>query len=244
MRTTRPFLAGVTVMLWFAGSAIAQEPPAEGEAPPQGEYPPPGEQPPPTYAPQPGYPPPQPPENAPPPPSTEVRFGAVGQIAISDDLRLVIARTSQSGSNTGFSNSSTTSYQLAPALDYFVAPSLSIGASLALTYFSSGGSNQTGIGLTPRLGYNFSLSSVVSIWPRVGVGYLHTSNNFSGSDSTSYAVVFNVFVPVVFHPAPHFFIGGGPYLSTYLVSKQNSMDAPKLTENGLMSMLGGYFGGL
>jgi len=244
MRTTRPFLAGVTMMIGFAGVAVAQEPP-EGEAPAQGDYPPQGEAPPPTYAPQPAYQPPPPPENPPPPPPAEARFGAAGQIAISDDLRVVISRQSQSSTNFG-SSSSSSSYQLQPALDYFVAPSFSIGAELSLAYFSSSGASSTVIGLTPRVGYDFSLSSVVSIWPRVGLGYTHTSSNFSnsfGSDQTSYAVIFEVFVPVVFHPAPHFFLGGGPYISTYLVSKVESSDAPKLTDSGLMSVLGGYFGG-
>ena len=179
------------------------------------------------------------------PPPAEAHFGAAGQIAISDDLRIVISRQSQSSSQNFGSSSSTSSYQLQPALDYFVAPSFSIGAELSLNYFSGNGASSTVIGLTPRVGYDFSLSSIVSIWPRVGLGYLHSSNNFAGgSDQTSYAVIFNVFVPVVFHPAPHFFIGGGPYLSTYLVSKVESIDAPKLTDSGLMSVLGGYFGGM
>jgi hypothetical protein len=247
MRTTRPFLAGVTVMICFTGVAVAQEPP-EGEAPPQGDYPPPGEAPPPTYAPQPGYPPPPPPENQPPPPPppSEAHFGAAGQIALSDDLQIVISRQSQSSTQNFGSSSSSSSYQLQPALDYFVAPSFSIGAELSLTYFSGSGSSSTLISLTPRVGYDFSLSSIVSIWPKVGLGYLHTSSNFTGggSDQTSYAVIFDVFVPVVFHPAPHFFLGGGPYLKTYLVSKVESIDAPKVTDSGLMSVLGGYFGGM
>jgi hypothetical protein len=245
MRMRRPLLAAVTVTLCFAGAgtALAQEPP-EGEAPPQGQgqgdepqYPPPNE------APPAGYPPPQQPgDNAPMPPlAADARFGAVGQIAISDDARIAIARLSESGAG---SNSSLSSYELRPALDYFVAPSLSIGGQVSLAYYSSNGSTQTIIGVMPQVRYDFSLSSLVSIWPRLGIAYTHTSNSFNGPESTSYEVSLDVFVPLVFHPAPHFFIGGGPYLRTDLVSKAESIDAAKRSTSGLMSMLGGYFGGM
>jgi hypothetical protein len=244
MRTTRPFLAGVTVTICFAGIALAQEPPSDGEAPPPGDepqaYPPPNEAPPPGYAPP---QPQQPVDNAPMPPlGTDARMGGVGQIAISDDLQIAIR--SQSASFMGASTSATT-YQLEPAIDYFVAPSFSIGASVSLVHSSTDAQSETNIGLMPRVGYDFSLSPLMSIWPRVGLGYAHTSNGFNGSpDTTGYSVTFKVFVPVVFHPAPHFFIGGGPYLSTALVSKIEGNDASKLTDDGLISMLGGYFGGM
>jgi hypothetical protein len=47
---------------------------------------------------------------------------------------------------------------------------------------------------------------------------------------------------VAFHTFS-FFIGGGIRVATDLVSKVESVDGFKLTEIGLLSTLGGYFGG-
>jgi hypothetical protein len=237
MRTRTPFLAGLTLLLCSAGTAVAQD---DGEAPPQGEEPPAQGNPPPEYAPAPVNPaPPQSTDNALQPPA-EVRLGAAGQIAISDDLKIFVTRTSQT--SNGINNSSTT-YQLRPAVDYFVSQSLAIGAQVTLDYQTSDNTHSTAIGLMPRVSYDFGVSSLLSIWPRLGLGYTYYSTGFgSGSpDTTGYRVVLDVFVPLVFHVAPHFFIGGGPFVQTDLVAKTESMDVAKLTNNGLMSMLGGYF---
>jgi hypothetical protein len=48
---------------------------------------------------------------------------------------------------------------------------------------------------------------------------------------------------VLFHPAPHFFIGGGPMFSTELVSKYESVDQTTFSEFGVQTTVGGYFGG-
>ena len=89
--TVRASLAAVALTTSFAGVAGAQQ--AAGQratsrrrratsAPPQqGQAPPPQQS-----APPPGYAPP--PESAPPPPAA-TGLGAVGQIAISDDLRVI-----------------------------------------------------------------------------------------------------------------------------------------------------------
>ena len=239
MRTRTPFLAGLTLLLCSAGTAVAQD---DGEAPPpQGEEPPAQGNPPPEYAPAPVNPgPPPSTDNTLPPTAADVRLGAAGQIAISDDLKIFVTRTSQT--SNGINNSSTT-YQLQPAIDYFVSQSLAIGAQVTLYYQTSDNTHSTALGLMPRVSYDFGVSSLLSIWPRLGLGYTYYSSGFgSGSpDTTGYRVVLDVFVPLVFHLAPHFFIGGGPYVQTDLVAKTESMDVAKLTTNGLMSMLGGYF---
>ena len=65
--------------------------------------------------------------------------------------------------------------------------------------------------------------------------------------NSNYTVSFSVFAPVSFQPAPHFFIGGGPYVWTDLISKYDaggsSGDTFKTTTFGLLSTVGGYFGG-
>ena len=83
------------------------------------------------------------------------------------------------------------------------------------------------------------------IWPHVGLGYIHTSYDNGGSGAnnfSSYTVTLDVFVPLLFQPVPHFFLGGGPFLATDLVSKLEGGDTTKTTDIGLMSTIGGYFG--
>jgi hypothetical protein len=241
----RSCLAAVALTTAFAGVAGAQQPPPEeGYEPPQQGYEAPpqqGEAPPQQYA------PPPPAESAPPPVApVTVGLGAVGQIVFSDDLKVKAARYSQSGNGQ---STSQTAIQLQPAIDVFVAPNLSIGGQVQLGVDSNDSDDVTTIGLAPRVAYNISIGPTASIWPRASLGYRHKSStsNIGGYSTSSYTVSFIAFVPVLFLPAPHFFIGGGPYLSTDLVSKfevmGGSADATKTTELGVMSTLGGYFGG-
>ena len=242
MKTLRPALA-LVVWAALAGSALAQD-----DYPPSQDYPPPGA-PPPAQGPEapppgapPGYAPP--PEAAPPPAAAASGgFGVVGQMTISDDLQLVAARHSES---LGGQSMSKTTVSLNPAVDYFVAQNFSVGGQLLIGFESNDAGDITTIGLTPRAGYNVPLSPVASLWPRAGIGYFHTSNSYSGTGimgTSGYRVTLSAFVPVLFQPAPHFFIGGGPFLSTDLVSKFQQMDYTKVTDFGLQSTIGGYFGG-
>jgi hypothetical protein len=180
-----------------------------------------------------------------PPPAADIGFGTPGQFVVSDDVQMALLRRSQTlmGMTTD-----TTSVQLRPALDYFVARNLSIGGQLRIEYASGDngvGTTITTLGLVPRIGYNVALSPTSSIWPRVGLGYIRTSYDNGGSGAnnfSSYTVTLDVFVPLLFQPVPHFFLGGGPFLATDLVSKLEGADTTKTTDIGLMSTIGGYFG--
>jgi hypothetical protein len=202
----------------------------------------------------PDQPPPDPPQTefapaasqAPlPPPASDIGFGTPGQLVVSDDMQMVLIRRRQT---IGGMATDTTSIQLRPALDYFVARNISIGGQLRFEYAAGdNGVNTTitTIGLVPRIGYNLALSPTSSIGPRVGLGYIHTGYDNGGSGAynfSSYTVTLDVFVPLLFQPVPHFFLGGGPFLATDLVSKLEGMDTTKTTEIGLMSTIGGYFG--
>jgi hypothetical protein len=247
----RSGLAAVALTASLAGVARAQQPPPEEgyEQPQQGYEPPPqqGEAPPAQqYAAPPGYVPPA--ESAPPPAATGL--GAVGQIAISDDLHVTAARASQSFMGQSYKS---TTLLLQPAIDIFLAPNLSIGGQLQLGRSSNnanGDTTTTTIGLLPHIGYNIPIGPTASIWPRASLAYLHYSYSTPGAsyENSNYTVSFIAFVPVLFQPAPHFFIGGGPYLSTDLISKYDSGggasgDTFKTTTFGLLSTVGGYFGG-
>ncbi len=162
------------------------------------------------------------------------QFGAKGQLAISSDASLRIANTSVSGGG------STTTIELAPAVDYFVIRNLSVGGSVELNYTSTAPGHATRFGIGPRVGYNFGLSDLISIWPKAGLSLASTStttdaNGPAPSTSVSNtAVALNLFVPVMFHPAPHFFVGFGPFLDTDL-----SGDAKATTVGGKLT-LGGW----
>jgi hypothetical protein len=241
----RAFLAAVALTTSLAGAAWAQQPP-EGEEPPQQSYEPPPQQgyapPPQQGSPPPGYAPP--PEGAAPMVPAGVGLGAPGQITLSDDVSVMAMHYSSSymGQST-----TQTAIVLQPAIDVFVAPNLSIGGQVRIVVNSIETNDSTTIGLLPRIGYNIPIGPTASIWPRASLGYIRNSISGNGSSSSNYSVAFIAFVPVLFQPAPHFFIGGGPYLSTDLVAKFTSggasSDSSKLTAFGLQSTLGGYFGG-
>jgi len=236
MQTKASFLVVLALTVVFAGVAAAQQ-----EPPPGYQQPPPGYQ----QQPPPGYAPPQPMESAP----TTVLFGAPGQLVISDDLLISAINTKYSppDSTVGGASSSETFIQFQPAVDIFVARNLSIGGQVSISLYSEDqtDTSTTRVGVLPRIGYNIPLGSKASIWPRLAAGYyFRTDSAGGGYPSTSgYTFTFKAFVPVLFHPVPHFFIGGGPIFSTDLVSQYDDVDSFTTSEYGVQTTVGGYFGG-
>jgi hypothetical protein len=165
-------------------------------------------------------------------------FGAAGQIAISSDAALTIQRRTISGVDGG-----TTSIQLAPAADYFVINNLSVGGFIGFDYATSGDNDSSRFSIGPRVGYNIPFSDLVSIWPKAGFSFAHTSATVStttGSTTTSTtnsndAFALNLFVPVMFHPVRHFFVGFGPFLDADLSGDSRAtVFGGKLTIGGWM----------
>jgi hypothetical protein len=254
MKTKGSFLVVPALAVVFAGVAAAQQEPPPGYQPPPPGYqqqPPPGyeQAPPPAYAPPPGYAPPPPGYPPQPMESAPALFGAAGQLVISDDLLISILSSKQSppDGTVGGTSSSATTFFLRPAIDIFVAGGLSIGGQVSISYYSLDDSDTstTTVGLVPRIGYNIPLGSKASIWPRIGAGYYYSSYSSTPGypSTTGYSFTFSAFVPFLFHPVPHFFIGGGPTFSTDLVSKYDDMNYTRFSEFGLQSTIGGYFGG-
>jgi hypothetical protein len=155
-------------------------------------------------------------------------FGAKRQLAISSDAALSI---------THYSPGSKTTITLQPAVDYFVIDNLSVGGFIGLDYTTAGDTTTTRFGIGPRVGYNLTLSDLVSIWPKIGFSFsatnTETDNATSDNDDNS-ALALNIFVPVMFHPATHFFAGFGPFLDTDLSGDD------KVTAFGLKLTLGGW----
>jgi hypothetical protein len=156
-------------------------------------------------------------------------FGAEGQLALS------------MGATAGehfFFHKSGGAWQLhvAPAADYFVIPHLSVGGVVAYDHASGGGGPGTsGVGsdafmLEPRAGYSFGINDKFSVWPLGGFALRYLSANHAHQTDTW----FTIYLPVLFHPAQHFFVGLGPSVRIHLTGQDN-------TEWGLDSVLGGWF---
>jgi len=184
-------------------------------------------------------------------------FGQAGQIAImtaldGSDLNINtdVSLIHQSQSMGG---SSTTVYSLSPMAHYFVMPNLSVSAGIVIQHGSSpvsGSSSSvsaTGLGILVGAGYNLQLAPMVSLWPQLRIGYVHTSVSGTGISGSESMVPLEILVPVLFHPADHFFVGLGPVFRTQLSnsasSGSTSVDQPKETDIGLTAVIGGYFGG-
>jgi hypothetical protein len=152
-------------------------------------------------------------------------FGNQGQVAIANDFSLLFSHANE-----------TSSLQLAPAVDYFLAPQLSLGGQVSFGYTSfKGGGHETTFGLGPRVGYNIPLTPMFSLFPRVVLSYTHTSG--TGFDSTNLLGLF-LFAPFLFHPVPHFFIGFGPSIGGNFAGGESGNRFVVFT---LESTVGGYF---
>jgi hypothetical protein len=141
------------------------------------------------------------------------RFGQDGQIAVSSDAGLSISNTSVSGVD-----GSTTSVTLRPSVDWFVVDAISLGGFVGVQYDSADGGSTAIISVGPRVGYNLPISARTSVWPKVGISFANTrvtsddDDGVEDEEASNTAAQLNLFVPVMFHPVPHFFLGLGPAL--------------------------------
>jgi hypothetical protein len=136
-------------------------------------------------------------------------FGSAGQWTFSTDAALSFERRTQDGSPA------VTTLSILPATDYFVIKNLSIGGVIGVVYQKAGETHATTFKVGPRIGYNIQFSRLLSLWPKLGFSYAHTKNK-NGDTVTNNAVQLNLFAPIMVHPAPHFFVGLGPFLDTDL----------------------------
>lgn len=138
-------------------------------------------------------------------------FGAAGQWTFSTDTALSIERRTLSDSD-----GAATTISILPAADFFVLENLSVGGVIGVVYQKSGENRSTSFRLGPRVGYNFEFSRMLSVWPKLGFSYSFNKQKSDGNTDKNNAAQINLFVPVMLHPAPHFFAGFGPFLDTDL----------------------------
>jgi outer membrane protein with beta-barrel domain len=163
-------------------------------------------------------------------------------LSVANDANFSLQHTSISGGGGD------TSIVLDPAADYFIVDHVSVGGFVEIEHDSTDNTSATTIGVGPRVGYDYPLTDQFSVWPRAGFALASRSTSITTtatvggqtssvteSGSSAY-FTFIVSAPFLYHPAEHFFLGIGPYLSADL-----SGDA-KLTVVGLEFTVGGYFG--
>ena len=171
------------------------------------------------------------------------RFGTKGQLVPLGSLALSYSSVSFSGTS-----GSITTISLGPTLIYFVAQDLALGASGTLIYqdASQGSTSASAVafGLEPFAAYNFWLSETASLVPELGIGFASRDlAATSGSNPNLKTISLQLFVPILFHPVKHFFLGFGPALSYDLSADLSNAtgEAPKTTTIGAQTILGGYF---
>lgn len=170
----------------------------------------------------------------------EELFGQAGQITFDANFRAAIEYEKQSGVS-GSPEQSETSVVIQPSLLFFIAPNLAVGGAVSLVHVSSEGDNSvTGFGIGPAAAFNVPLSPKVSLFPSLGLFYLHNSWTVNGADFSGYDLGLSLAAPLLLHPVPHLFFGVGPHLSYEFVSKIEGDDAPKALNVGLFLTIGGW----
>ncbi|MGH7436326.1 MAG: hypothetical protein ACRENE_11695, partial [Polyangiaceae bacterium] len=77
-----------------------------------------------------------------------------------------------------------------------------------------------------------------SLWPSVASGYGTLWGDTFGALGSTHYLFTNVYLPVLFHPAPHFFIGLGPEASTSFLEPDRSSS----TRIAFNATVGGWAG--
>lgn len=184
------------------------------------------------------------------------RFGERGEFVVTAELAL-----SASYSHAG-AGVTMTRVGIQPALAYFVAPRVSVGGSVFVSYSDASSNYEvakaTAFGGALNVGYAVPLGKVISWWPLLNLGYSsnHTqttlgvlvpAGGLSPSPSTTpleYTTrLFSaeVFTPVLLHPAEHFFVGLGPYFDTGVPVGARSANEEVTFTVGVGTTVGGWW---
>ncbi len=169
-------------------------------------------------------------------------FGEKGQFVPAGSLYLGMGSTKAPGGGS----TSEFRFSFEPQLSYFVIDNVLVGAGLLGAVRSpEGGADTSTFGISVNGGYNFNLMSQLSILPELILGYGSSSMTISGNKFSSSAFSMEIFVPVLWHIVPHFFIGAGPDFRTDLTATDKagdtSSDGSKVTTFGLATTIGGWF---
>jgi hypothetical protein len=199
-------------------------------------------------------------QTQPDPPSA--RFGSPGQFVVTGGSDVAVSSTSYSASQA---NGLAATFS--PALQYFIVRDVSIGLDVGLSYSDDKGygadgslveTKTTSIYAGPRIGVNIPLSRVVSFYPNFSLGFqwrkqdeqlisglsLSIAGSAVGYPSSSQLGPYvDLYLPLLFHPTSHFFMGIGPgfYHDFGTVSGGPSVGGQRTTISAGF-VVGGYWG--
>jgi len=133
--------------------------------------------------------------------SPSAGFAAVGQWVLS------LRTTADGGGYFFFHKNSPGDWELSlhPSIDYFIASSISLGATFGYDH-SSADTGRTDVDLGARAGFNLNINDHLGFWPTAGFALRIDSENHDTTTSTS----FGIFAPFLYHLVPHLFVGAGP----------------------------------
>jgi len=83
------------------------------------------------------------------------------------------------------------------------------------------------------VGFRIPLAERIAFFPRVGMAF---SWQFPSPGNSTHRIFIDGYAPLLFIPAPHFYIGLGPALAVDVASS-----FAKLTQVGFTTEIGGYF---
>jgi len=147
--------------------------------------------------------------------------------------------------NVSFTHSSqVNSLGIAPGAFWFPRDRVALGLSLSIDYASFslppgaiGTTSVAQFGLQPMAGVIAPLAERLSLFPQLGLGFTvqrTESSGFPGGTSTRAFGVASLFVPVVFAPVPHIFLGLGAFFDVLFGPSTD-------TTYGVASTIGGWF---
>ena len=170
-------------------------------------------------------PPPPPPPSRPVPAATPpeyrapTRFGERRTLSFDTQFGLSLAHDFKTDYREGG-----TSVELSPSLGYFIADDFGLLARFRIDYQDLADEVRTSLLLEVGLGRNFMVGSLVSIFPHATGGLIVLHQGSSTRDQNFAGVVLELAVPILFHPAPHFFLGCGPrFVTAYFPESEDAV---------------------
>jgi len=184
-------------------------------------------------------PPPPPPRTAPaatiPEYRAPTRFGERRTLSFDTQFGLSLAHNFKTDYREG-----TTSVELSPSLGYFIADDFGLLARFRIDYEELEDEVRTSLVLEVGLGRNFMVGSLVSIFPHATGGLIVLHQGSSTRDQNFAGVVFELAVPILFHPAPHFFLGCGPRFVTAYFPESEAAVSFGTSNLGFFVNIGGW----
>lgn len=176
-----------------------------------------------------------------PDPTKRYRFGERKDVLLGGDFYVGAAYAS--------AEESSASVVVSPSFDYFIVDHLAIGAGVgfdhswtSLQSARSGERTTTNFHGLVRVGVQASLSARLSFFPRGSFRMSYGSSDDGGTFTNEIITTrLALDLPLVFHVAPHFYVGLGPFIGRDVSRVVNGASSKALgTSGGLTTLLGGW----